>query len=68
MSHAQPVNFKWAKQMEGGIQAEGFSIAVDALGNVYTTGYFEGTVDFDPGVGVFKISCGINISQGIYCK
>jgi hypothetical protein len=36
---AQSVNFKWAKQMGGtGAYAVGSSIAVDAAGNVYTTG------------------------------
>jgi hypothetical protein len=32
------------------------SVTVDLNGNVYTTGYFQGTVDFDPGVGVFNLT------------
>ncbi|HEY1202016.1 MAG TPA: MBG domain-containing protein [Niastella sp.] len=44
-------NFAWAKSMGGANSDHGYSIAVDALGNVYTTGIFEGTADFDPGPG-----------------
>ena len=55
--HGQNVNFEWAKQMGGTdlVDARGLSIATDALGNVYTTGLFEGKVDFDPGSGVYDL-------------
>ena len=47
---------KWAKKMGGNIGENSRSIAVDALGNVYTTGNFQGTVDFDPGPGTFNLN------------
>lgn len=41
----------WAKQLSSvsGVTNFSTSLAVDATGNVYTAGYYEGTVDFDPG-------------------
>ena len=35
---------------------EGYSIALDASGNVYTTGYFYRTADFDPATGTFNLA------------
>ncbi len=55
-SQAQAQNFVWAKSMGGTGLEFGTSTAVDGLGNVYTTGYFNNTVDFDPGVGVFNLT------------
>ena len=44
-------NFDWAIQY-GDTNNDGcYGIKVDSDGNIYTTGYFGGTVDFDPGTG-----------------
>ena len=48
--------FDWAKQL-GGIGTEvATKVITDRSGNVYSVGWFEGTVDFDPGSGVFNMS------------
>jgi len=31
-------------------------MALDVFGNIYTTGYFYGTVDFDPGGGSLQFN------------
>jgi len=49
-------NFIWAKNMGGANYDRGYSIAVDASGNVYTTGVFTDTADFDPGAGIFNFT------------
>lgn len=45
-------NLDWAISMGGGGQDVGRSMAIDTAGNIYVTGYFGETVDFDPGAGV----------------
>jgi hypothetical protein len=49
-------NFVWAKKMGGAANEFAYSIAVDNSGNVYSTGMFEGTADFDPGAGTFNLT------------
>ncbi len=44
-------NLTWARSFGGSGGESGEGIAVDALGNVYTVGYFFGTTDLDPGAG-----------------
>ena len=48
-------NFVWAKSMGGPEDDKGLAIALNASGEVYTTGSFEDTADFDPGPGTFNI-------------
>ncbi len=52
----QTVNFKWAKRMGNVNNDLGIAVGVDAAGNVYTVGTFNGNVDFDPGTGTFFLN------------
>lgn len=40
----------------GTLRDEPRSIKIDVNGNIYSTGYFKGTVDFDPGEGVAPLT------------
>lgn len=48
-------NFLWTKTMGGTSSDYGVAIELDALGNIYYTGRYAGTCDFDPGVGTYTI-------------
>lgn len=51
-------NLQWARVMSGAGSMNDFTGTTDALGNIYTTGTFEdGTIDLDPGPGVFNLPC-----------
>ncbi len=41
----------WAKQFTGTLAITAYGVAVDDSGDVYSTGFFDGTADFDPGPG-----------------
>lgn len=61
--------FLWAKRMgtstaAGGLADTGFGIAVNSLGEVFSTGEFRGNnCDFDPGTGTFLLSAGATNSD-----
>ena len=48
-------NFGWARRMGGSGTDYGCGIALAADGSIYTTGYFQGTADFDPESGVYNL-------------
>ena len=59
-------NFVWAKGMGSNVADNGSAVAADASGNVYLTGYFQNTVDFDPGAGTFNVTVSANNDQDIF--
>mgnify|MGYP002777213240 CR=1 FL=1 len=54
--YSQVPRLEWAKSIRGNNSKLGYSVAVDAAGNVYSSGLFFGTADFDPGPGVFNLT------------
>lgn len=51
-------NFSWVKTFGGVYFDEAYSMCLDNSGNIYSTGYFRETVDFDPGIGVSNLTAG----------
>ena len=49
-------NYVWAKRLGGTSSDQGRGIALDAIGDVYTTGLFGGVADFDPGAGTANLT------------
>ncbi|TAL58674.1 MAG: T9SS type A sorting domain-containing protein [Bacteroidetes bacterium] len=49
-------NYVWAKGIGSTSADAGNAIAVDGSGNVYITGYFYNTADFDPGAGIANLT------------
>ncbi len=49
-------NFVWANAIKGSGVVTGFSIVADKNNNIYTTGLFDKTADFDPGQGIFNLT------------
>lgn len=67
MGRVYSQNLQWARGFGGnGLGEESHAVAVDASGNVYTTGFFWGTVDFDPGPGSFTLTS--NGNSDIYVQ
>ncbi len=49
-------NFVWVKQMRGTLYGYGNGISIGPAGDVYTSGFFKGDCDFDPGVGMYNLT------------
>lgn len=54
-------NFNWARRIGGSKQDIPRSMDLDLIGNIYLTGAYEDTSDFDPNIGVSNL-----ISNGLF--
>ena len=61
-------NFIWAGSIRGGQGEQARGITVDSVGNVYTTGFFQGTIDLDPGDSTTFLLIAGGVSDGFVCK
>jgi hypothetical protein len=54
----QKGNFLWVKNTngEGVVMADGELVATDMSGNLIVAGSYSGTIDFDPGPGIYNLS------------
>lgn len=56
-------NYRWAFSICENNPSEALAITTDIYANIYVTGYFQGSADFDPSVSVFNLSDGIFIAK-----
>lgn len=49
-------NYIWVQTIGGTDEDNSSSITLDKYNNIYTLGYFKGTVDFDPDTGITNVS------------
>lgn len=55
-SRAQALDLTWVRSGGGTALDQSRSMMVDAAGNIYFTGLFNGTADFDPGPGTYNMT------------
>jgi hypothetical protein len=65
-SFSQHLN--WAKNVGNEKMCQGSNVAVDNAGNVYNVGFFNDTVDFDPGPGIFNLVSPPSYAQAYILK
>jgi hypothetical protein len=49
-------NFLWVRNVSSSGYEEFYGLATDESGHIYSTGYFQNTVDFDPGPGTINLT------------
>ena len=53
---SQQSDKSWIKGLGGTLGEISYSVDADNNGNVFITGAFNGSVDFDPGINIFNVT------------
>lgn len=65
---AEDGSFLWSIAIGGAGEDHVRDMAIDPNGNIYLCGSFEGVVDFDPGIGVYNLTCPNTNEDGFVIK
>lgn len=60
--------FQWVKQIGSTGQDYGQALTIDKASNLFLTGSYTDTVDFDPGIGLFELIASTTGSNGFVIK
>ena len=61
-------DFVFARAFLSNSGSLGYYIKLDNLGNIYVSGVFSGTTDFDPGPNVFNLTTGLSVYSSYLVK
>ncbi len=61
-------NYVWARSFKGQHQSIGYAVKADGANNVYITGSFQETVDFNPGLGTYNLTSTGGLKDVFLCK
>ncbi len=61
-------NLVWAKKIGGNLTDEALGLAIDANNNIYVTGIYASSTDFDPGIGTSTLNFSGGASDGFVLK
>lgn len=71
LSYAQIPKFDWARNYSGYSSSSDYAlvscVTTDISGNIYSAGFFRGTIDFDPGPGISNLTA-TSLIQGFVTK
>lgn len=68
LSAQHTVDTDWVKIASGSRSVSATASHINALGENYVTGIFEGTVDFDPGVDTLNLTSGSPTSRDVFIQ
>lgn len=64
--NAQAPALHWARSMGSNLDDFGTSSTIDAFGNIYIIGSYQGTPDFDPGPGTYYLKSQDTLSKNLF--